>query len=53
MSAQGVDAGQILKDQAASFWDRDDWRIEVTNADGLVLFSITIFATVAAAATSR
>jgi len=41
--------GEILRDNAAKFWEREDWRIDVTDAAGLQLFSITIFATMAAA----
>jgi hypothetical protein len=42
-------AGDYLKDQGAGFWAGEDWRLIVTDADGLHLFAITVFATIAAA----
>lgn len=38
-------AGHILKDEAKSIALGDDWRIEVTDDTGLIIFQLTIQAT--------
>ena len=32
--------GEIMRDLGAKFWDGDDWRLEVTDADGRKLFIV-------------
>jgi hypothetical protein len=38
-------AGRLLIEQAETFWNGDDWRMNVTNEAGLTLFTLTFFAT--------
>jgi len=33
-------AGQMICDSAASFWDRQEWKLTATNEDGLILFCL-------------
>ena len=33
-------AGKLLADNAEQFWGGDDWFVEVTDADGLMLFKL-------------
>jgi hypothetical protein len=41
--------GQLLRDDPDMFWNGEEWRLDVTDDRGLVLFSL-LFATVDAAA---
>jgi len=41
-------AGQAICDHADKFWDTGDWKMTVTNQEGLTLFSLTFFGTEAA-----
>lgn len=45
--------GTLLREQAAWFWASDEWTMEVTDARGLILFSLTFYATDAAATYRR
>lgn len=42
-------AGQIMCDDAETFWEAKEWGMTVTDADGLSLFAMSSFATEAAA----
>ena len=42
-------AGEMLKDHAEAFWHFGDWRLSVRDETGLILFSLTMFATEGAA----
>ena len=44
-------AGELLADNKGDLWDDDDegWRLDVSDAAGLVLFSLVFFAVVAPA----
>ena len=33
-------SGQIMRDLGAKFWDGQDWRLEVTDAEGRTLFIV-------------
>lgn len=33
-------AGELLRDQGENFWNGEDWKVEVTDAANLVLFTI-------------
>jgi hypothetical protein len=46
-----VYAGRLICEDAASFWDRGDWQMNVTDEVGLTLFTL-VFAGYDAAATS-
>ena len=37
--------GDVLREADDSFWQAEEWRLEVTNADGLVLFTLNVLAT--------
>ena len=37
-------SGEVLKDNADTFWVRHEWRVEVTDDTGLILFAIHISA---------
>jgi hypothetical protein len=39
----------VLRDQAKRFWQGDEWRLDVRNESGLVLFTLTFMATVSSA----
>ena len=41
--------GQMLSDHAAKIWEDQDWRVDVTNETGLILFVMHISATNTAA----
>jgi hypothetical protein len=43
-------AGQILCDEAATFWDRRELSLTVTDESGLTLFQLLVIGTEAAAA---
>ena len=43
-------AGRVISDPAATFWDRPDWSITVTDAVGLTLLRLEILGTEAPAA---
>jgi hypothetical protein len=45
-------AGRLLLDRPDEFWERSDWRVEVTNASGSILFRLDFTATDSAALTS-
>ena len=33
-------SGEIMRDLGAKFWDGEDWRLEVTDAEGRTLFIV-------------
>lgn len=33
-------SGELLRDHADEFWRHGDWRMDVTDADGLMLFAL-------------
>lgn len=37
-------SGELLKDHPDAFWIQNEWRIEITDLNGLVLFAIHISA---------
>ncbi|HTK36033.1 MAG TPA: hypothetical protein VL358_12205 [Caulobacteraceae bacterium] len=37
-------AGEMLKDNAAKFWQGDEWVVEVTDDRGFALFSLSLMA---------
>lgn len=41
--------GELLRDHAGKIWADRDWRVDVTDEAGLILYSINIFATDSAA----
>ncbi|HEX4693142.1 DUF6894 family protein [Sphingomonas sp.] len=38
-------ASDLLRDQQATFWNGNEWRMSVTDEHGLILFSLTFLAT--------
>lgn len=32
--------GELIRDHADAFWTHGDWRMDVTDADGLMLFAL-------------
>ena len=38
-------AGALLSDAATTFWNGDQWRLEVTDAVGLILFTLDFVGT--------
>lgn len=45
--------GELLRDHAGKIWEDQDWRVDVTDGSGLILYVMNIFATDSpAAATS-
>lgn len=32
--------GELIRDHADAFWQHGDWRMDVTDADGLMLFAL-------------
>lgn len=36
--------GEILRDEAERIWKDQDWRVDVTDEDGLLLFAMSIIA---------
>ena len=41
--------GELLRDHAKQIWADKDWRIDVTDESGLILYAMSIFATDSAA----
>lgn len=41
--------GELLKDHAAQIWADEDWEVEATDENGLILFTMNIFASDTAA----
>ncbi|WP_157215397.1 DUF6894 family protein [Flavisphingomonas formosensis] len=41
--------GDLLREQGDSFWEGEDWRIEVSNEAGLILFAIFVSAVISPA----
>lgn len=41
--------GELLRDHATKIWVDKDWRIDVTDEEGLILYAINVFATDSAA----
>lgn len=41
--------GELLKDHAQKIWQDQDWRVDVTDEAGLILYVMSIFATDSAA----
>jgi len=37
--------GELLKDHAGKIWADKDWRVDVTDENGLILYVMQIFAT--------
>lgn len=40
-------SGHAIRELGEIFWHGEEWQMEVTDADGLVLFTLTFFANVA------
>jgi hypothetical protein len=36
--------GELLKDHAEEIWVDEDWRVDATDENGLILFTMSIFA---------
>lgn len=36
--------GELLKDHAEQIWSDEDWQVEATDENGLILFTMNIFA---------
>ena len=36
--------GELLRDHAEQIWSDEDWQVEATDAKGLILFTMHIFA---------
>jgi hypothetical protein len=41
--------GELLRDHATKIWADKDWRVDVTDESGLILYALSIFATDSAA----
>jgi hypothetical protein len=41
--------GELLKDHADQIWKDEDWQIEATDENGLILFTMNVFASDTAA----
>ena len=41
--------GELLKDHAGQIWKDEDWQVEATDEKGLILFTLNVFASDAAA----
>ena len=41
--------GELLRDHAAQIWKDEDWQVETTDENGLILFTMSIFASDTAA----
>ncbi|HEX8366808.1 MAG TPA: hypothetical protein VF603_16130 [Allosphingosinicella sp.] len=41
--------GELLRDHAGKIWADKDWRVDVTDETGLILYVLSIFATDSAA----
>ena len=37
--------GELLRDHAKEIWEDEDWRVDVTDEDGLILYVMKISAT--------
>ena len=42
-------AGEMLRDDRGTFWDGEEWQMEVTDAAGMTLFTLDFMATEAPA----
>ncbi|OWK32196.1 DUF6894 family protein [Sphingomonas mucosissima] len=42
--------GELLRDHAGKIWEDKDWRVDVTDQSGLILFVMQLFVTDSAAA---
>jgi len=42
-------SGNLIREMGPGFWSGDEWRLEVTDAEGLILFTLTFYGTVAPA----
>lgn len=45
-------SGQLIREMGAAFWTGEEWRMDVTDHNGMILFSLAFFATVAPAGRS-
>jgi hypothetical protein len=45
--------GELLKDHAEQVWSDQDWKVEATDQNGLILFTMDIFASDTAATMPR
>jgi hypothetical protein len=45
--------GKMLMEDAARFWNGDDWTMTVTDSSGLTMFSLRFMATIAPAARGK
>ena len=45
--------GELLKDHAGQIWKDEDWQVEATDDDGLILFTMNVFASDTAATMPR
>ena len=45
--------GEMLKDHAAEVWSDQDWQVEATDETGLILFTMSVFASDTAATMPR
>jgi hypothetical protein len=45
--------GELLKDHAAQIWVDEDWRVDATDENGLILFVMHLFASTTAATMPR
>jgi hypothetical protein len=45
--------GDLLKEHAQEIWQDQDWHVEATDADGLILFTMSVFASDTAATMPR
>ena len=36
--------GELLKDHAQQIWSDEDWQVEATDENGLILFTMNVFA---------
>lgn len=41
--------GELLKDHAGQIWKDEDWQVEATDENGLILFTMNVFASDTAA----
>ncbi len=45
--------GELLKEHATQIWSDQDWQVEATDENGLILFTMSIFASDTAATMPR
>ena len=45
--------GELLKEHAAQIWVDEDWRVDVTDDSGLILFVMRLFVTDSAATAAQ